>query len=341
LHRVDETDIPADFQAARSSFSENETSVVRVLDDETLGAYMLVKSIDGSPAFVLGIAEPREVHAQTQQSTFYVLYLLLGFGVLFSVLLFFGVDAAVLSRVRRLSNSVYAVNKNQSSSERLSVGGKDEVTAVAEAVNKTLTSLERSQRDLAESKARNQALVETIPDLVFAVDQEGRFTKIGRSQEWDLSDEMISLISTQIREMAMPHVTTALVSRQTQVFRFQLTIDGRESYHEARVSASSDHDALMLVRDVTERELGGQERRNALLVEKIYDRVKSLHSSLQSAASGKCGSRVEEDTPSCPEPTDRSQQDADTGGVNWSSGGSTIESEPASTTANAMAQRER
>ena len=286
LYRVDESDIPEDFQVARSSLSEGQTSLVRVLDGKTIAAYRLVSEINGNPALVLGVDGPRDIYARGQQTARNVLYLLLGLSALFSVLMVLGIDTLVMSRWRRLTARVAAVAKSGSLSDRVSVGGKDEVTAVAEAVNVTLASLERSHRDLVRSEARNRALVEAIPDLVFSIDREGKISEIRRPQKTTSAahnhdgqhgtpDEIIDLIPTHIQQMAMPHVDKALESRQTQMFEFQMSVDGNVSYHEARVLANSDHDAMLIVRNVTDQKMPEEARQNSLLLKEIHNRVKN------------------------------------------------------------------
>ena len=286
LYRVDESDIPEDFRMARSSLSEGQPSLVRVLDGKTIAAYRLMFEINGNPALVLGVDGPRDIYARGQQTARNVLYLLLGLSALFTVLMVLGIDTLVMSRWRRLTARVAAVGKSGSLSDRVSVGGKDEATAVAEAVNVTLESLERSHRDLVQSEARNRALVEAIPDLVFCIDRGGKISEIRRPQktapaagdrdgQQGTLDEIIDLIPTHVQQMAMPHVEKALESRQTQMFEFQMSVDGSVSYHEARVLPNSDHDAMLIVRNVTDQKTPEEARQNSLLLKEIHDRVKN------------------------------------------------------------------
>lgn len=286
LYRVDDPDMPEDFQVARAALSEGQTSLVRVLDGRTIAAYALVSEVHGSPAFVLGIDGPRDINAQGQRTARNILYLLLGLSALFSVLLVLEIDTLVMLRWRRLTARVAAVGKSGNLSERVSVGGKDEVTAVAEAVNMTLSSLEQSHRDLAQSEARNRALVEAIPDLVFRIDKGGNVSEIRKPQkaasaadnhdgQHGTTDEIMDLIPAHIQQMAMPHVAKAIESRQTQMFEFQMSVDGKVSYHEASVLANSDHDAMLIVRDVTDQKMAEEARQNSLLLKEINNRVKN------------------------------------------------------------------
>jgi len=68
----------------------------------------------------------------------------------------------------------------------------------------------------------------------------------------------------------MPHVDKAIESKQTQMFEFQMSVDGSMSYHEARVLANSDHDAMLIIRDVTEQKTAEESRQNSLLLKEIH-----------------------------------------------------------------------
>jgi two-component sensor histidine kinase/PAS domain-containing protein len=287
LHQMNESDLPGDFETAKSDLSEERTSLVRVLDGNTIAAYVLLADVYGNPAYMLRVDEPRDIFAQGQQTALYVLYLLLGFGLLFSVLAILEIDRLVISRLRRLKTSVEAVGGSRNLSERLSVGGRDEVTAVADAINKTRASLEKSHRDLVETEAKNRALVDAIPDLMFRINREGRIVESRKPRKAKsatdgeslpgrgIPDELIDLLPTQIQEMAMPHVTAALQSGQTQIFEFQLSLEGRVSHCEARVLAGYGNDALVMVRDITERKHEEEARQKSVLLKEIHHRVKN------------------------------------------------------------------
>ncbi len=288
LHGIGESDLPADFELAGSSLSEEQTTLIRVLDKKTIAVYALLNDIYGTPVSVLRIDEPRDIYAQGQHTARYVLYLLLCLGVLFSATFIFWIDRVVLSRLRRLSTNVEKVGTSRNLSERVPVDGRDELAAVAEAINRTLVSLEQSRRDLLDIEAKNRALLDAIPDLMFRMNKEGSILEIRRPQEGKPSadnpehlhsqgipDELISLLPTEIRQMALPYVQNVLQSRQMQVFEFQLTVGDRVSHYEARVLVGNEDEALVMVRDITERKHEEEARQKSLLLKEIHHRVKN------------------------------------------------------------------
>ncbi len=288
LHRVDDPGTPEDFQVARSTLTQDEDTLVRILDGQTIASYILVPEINGSPAFVLGVDGSREIYAQAQRTARTVLYVLLGVSAAFTLVLLLGIDALVMSRLRRFSKGVEAAGQSHSFSERLAVGGKDEVAAAAEMVNQTLESLERSHRDLVASEARNRALVEAIPDLLFRISREGNILETRKPHRTGLArdshdglegqsqgDEIFDMIPTEIQHIVMPHVGRALESGQTQIFEFQMSVDGNVSYHEGRVLANGNGEALVIVRDITEQKRTEESRQNTQVLREIHDRVKN------------------------------------------------------------------
>ena len=288
LHRVDERDLPEDFLVARSSLTPDEDTLVRVLDGRAISSYKLVSEINGSPAFVLGVEEPRDTFAAAQAAGRRTMALLLGICVLFSLAVVLGIDVLVGSRLRRFRKSVEAMAETRSPSDRVAVGGRDEVSAAADLVNQSLDSLERSRQDLAVSQARNRALVEAIPDLVFRITRQGSILETRRPQGVapfrdphddpggrSRPDEVSDLIPTEAQHIVMPHVRKALESGQTQIFEFQMSVDGSVTYHEGRVLANGDEEAVVIVRDVTDQKVTEGPRQTSQLLREIHRRVRS------------------------------------------------------------------
>ena len=268
-------------------YRKNQPSLVRVLDSNTIAAYALLTDITATP-YVLRVDEPRDIYAQGQQT---VLVRALFAPGLWPALQRAGhywdrqagdLQAAPAEEPASKQRAEAAISRNACQSAE---GTK--ITAVADAINKTRASLEKSHRDLVETEAKNRALVDAIPDLMFRVNREGQIVESRRPRKAKtatdgeslpgrgIPDELIDLLPTQIQEMAMPHVTAALQSGQTQVFEFQLSLEGRVSHYEARVLAGYGDDALVMVRDVTERKHEEEARQKSVLLKEIHHRVKN------------------------------------------------------------------
>ncbi len=289
MRRLDESDPGADYQSAISALTAGQQSLVRETDGNTITAYALLPDIYGNPALVLRVDGPRDISAQGWKAMRYALYVILGFVLVASAIIIIGVDHLVLKRVRRLSTSVEALAASHSFSERVAIGGKDELAAMAASINGMLASLEQTHHDLLQTEAKNRALIDAIPDLMFRVGKDGQIVEGSwplkarpASGEGSGADSrelpdaaLIELLPAQVRERALPYVQAAMETRETQVFEFQVSVGDRPLHYEARVVASSDAEVLIIVRDVTERKHEEEARQKSLLLKEIHHRVKN------------------------------------------------------------------
>jgi PAS domain S-box-containing protein len=119
--------------------------------------------------------------------------------------------------------------------------------------------LEREAR-LRLLEARNQTLLESVPDLIFRLDAEGRFLDFQPAPEADLFVPPSAFLGKRIDEVLPPAVAgpaqVALARvRETGAahrFEYQLEVGGRVRDFEARLSPMRGGGSVSLVRDVTE-----------------------------------------------------------------------------------------
>jgi signal transduction histidine kinase len=145
--------------------------------------------------------------------------------------------------------------------------------------------IERKQSDAAlkESEARNRALLDAIPDLMFQIDKEG--TLIGfhegkYTEHRAFFDTLIGenahslagprqLLPKRLIDQAMMYVKRAFATGKTQVFEQHVAHNGIHGDFEIRVVVSRPNEALGMVRDITLRkrlereilEISGREQR--------------------------------------------------------------------------------
>lgn len=267
VHAVQDSNALADFQSAQPSLSPEQPTVVRPLDKDRVAGYALLTDICGNPTLVLRIDQTRDIYKQGQETIGYVILTLV---VLFmwsgaaSILL---LDRFILSRLSRLAADVDEVGASRNAAERVPDEGDDEFARVAQAINRTLSSLEQAQHELVASETRNRALVAAIPDLILRVDGDGMLLDRGLvkgdgvavagqecASRWpgETSEERWAF-STEILDGASTHVKRALETRETSIFEFQAVQNGRTCHYEARVVASGEDEALVIARDITQK----------------------------------------------------------------------------------------
>ncbi|TRO55394.1 GAF domain-containing protein, partial [Candidatus Bathyarchaeota archaeon] len=130
-------------------------------------------------------------------------------------------------------------------------------------------SLLRQTTDaLKDSEARMRALLETIPDMILEIAQDGLITNMIPPKGMKESMSAEQVIGRQIREVFPENVTMqtlsaikdAIASDQTNIFEFVDDRYGEIRTMEARVIASASDTAMMIVRDVTQRKWVEMER---------------------------------------------------------------------------------
>lgn len=115
--------------------------------------------------------------------------------------------------------------------------------------------------ELRTSEARNRALLENIPDNIFRLNREGVILDFHSSGEKTIFSPSESFLGKRVEEVIEPglaksmrdHLERAIDDRKMQVHEYQIMLDGKLRDHEARYTASSDDEVIMIVRDITDR----------------------------------------------------------------------------------------
>ena len=267
LYRWDDAQMPDDFLAAQSGLSVESPVVTHPLSESTVAGYGLLNDVYGNPAMIMRADMPRDIYHEGQQTVFWLIAYLAAIFVGFALAVIIMMNRVVLSRLLGLSRGVETVRETGNLTKRVAVEGKDEVSRLGMAINGMLASLDTSQRELAEREAEKQALLNAIPDIMFRVSADGtildaRATETGgpprtqvRSTEGIPFNELpqYEFLSAEVVHQGLPLVKQALETRETQTFDIQIPFRGDTVYYEARVAASRENEALVIVRDVTER----------------------------------------------------------------------------------------
>src|SRR5215204_1305516 len=120
----------------------------------------------------------------------------------------------------------------------------------------------RAAEALEESEARNRAILQAIPDLMFLQTPDGVFLDFHAKDTKELYAPPRQFIGKSVRDVLPPEVAEkfldvfriAVESDEPQVIEYALTMEGQERWYEARIVRTNGH-LLSVVRDLTERRL--------------------------------------------------------------------------------------
>ncbi|HMP72329.1 MAG TPA: PAS domain S-box protein [Kiritimatiellia bacterium] len=153
-------------------------------------------------------------------------------------------------------------------------------------VDLDITTQKNSEEELSTRRARENAILAAIPDMMFVFNREGLLLDYSVNDKSSLlippeeflnrtlSDVLPVEASTAIHEACARALSNGLV----QVAKYELEMDGRSLHFEARIIRMSEDRLLSIVRNVTEewsreQRLLESERRNRALLNAIPDMV--------------------------------------------------------------------
>jgi len=157
VHRIDDMQMPADFQTARLSLSKETPILVRPLDAQYVAGYALLNDIYGKSVLVLRVDMPRDIYQRGRTSIAFLILSIVGAGLVVGVVAMLIIEKQVLSRLTRLSKSVSSIGTSGDLSMRVSMGGRDELSKLADTINVMTETLEQSSKAL---RGKNEQLEE-------------------------------------------------------------------------------------------------------------------------------------------------------------------------------------
>ncbi|MGC2061854.1 MAG: EAL domain-containing protein [Thermodesulfovibrionales bacterium] len=114
---------------------------------------------------------------------------------------------------------------------------------------------------LRESESKNQALLNTIPDLMFRISREGIFLefkgnitgRLSLSPGDYLGKRLVEILPQDVADKAMHYVEKALQTGDMQLFEYQFMMSDTIHYYECRLVVCGADEVLAIVRDTSER----------------------------------------------------------------------------------------
>jgi signal transduction histidine kinase/sensor domain CHASE-containing protein len=159
LYRFDDRSLPYDVRAAAGAISRLNPIVTRPLDSESLVGYRLINDVEGQPALVLTARLPRTIYSEGKATEVYLIFVVLGLGIAFSLLTIFLLEKLVLSRLVGLGRNVETIGARGDLAARLHSEGHDELTRVSDLINRMLANLEKAEQERRRQEERYRAYI--------------------------------------------------------------------------------------------------------------------------------------------------------------------------------------
>jgi len=286
IHRFDDNQMPSDFQAILPFFSKDEPIIIRPVSTESIAGYTLIDDVYGKPGVILEVEMPREIYKQGKETVGYFIFSLLIIYSVFSILIVILLEIFILRRLNRFDSDVKNIEKSGNISSRVVVEGKDELSNLAGSLNNMLEALEKSQEKVAKSETKNRAILEAIPDSILQIQENGTILNCKDSKDNIQAAFSHDCIGRNIRDIMpqniagqiMNNIQQILLTKEKQIFQYQLIEKNSIYYYEARIVYFGKEEVLAIITDITERKQTEEarqisERKYSTLVEKGNDGI--------------------------------------------------------------------
>jgi len=124
-----------------------------------------------------------------------------------------------------------------------------------------ITEQTSAEEALGKSEAKNRALLDAIPDLIFRFSVDGTILDFKPSKDIDLcakprefiGKKIMAVLPNEIAQKTMLAIEKTINTGEAQTIEYQLLIKEKMRDYEARIVASGKEEVISIVRDITER----------------------------------------------------------------------------------------
>ncbi len=156
--------------------SKSHPIVVKPLDRSKIAGYALLRDLQNQPSLMLRVDLDRDIYAQGETSLHYLLLALLLMGLAFGVVTLLMLEKLVLSRLMNLSRQVGEIGNSGDPSKRVEeLPGNDELSELANILNRTLHRLESSQAAVRKAEQNYRSIFENAIEGIFQTTLEGQY----------------------------------------------------------------------------------------------------------------------------------------------------------------------
>ena len=142
------------FPPVETMIQDPAVITVQPLSQDRVAGYAILNDLEGNPALALRVVLPRDIYRQGKVTLVYLILAVFAAGLVFGLAILALLQKQVLSRLVLISGSVERIGAGGETGKQVPVVGRDELTALAQAINSMLERLKQSRLEL--SRARDQ-----------------------------------------------------------------------------------------------------------------------------------------------------------------------------------------
>lgn len=251
--------------------------------NNSISGYSILEDIHSQPVLILKVSLPRDIYLQGLGNVrffggiiVFVCLILGGAGLFF-------LNKFVLSRISRLSMDVKAISTPENHTERVHVGGTDEIARLASDINLMLTALEFAENELKQSEERYRAIVENqhdpirrwLPDGSLTFVNEVYCQSLGKPRDELLGQSFLPFIYHEDRNRVMEYINAFGPEQPEGTIEFQIiTGDGElrwQQWHDQMLFQEKNKrwEFLSIGHDITDTKKAGAELQRRLDFERL------------------------------------------------------------------------
>lgn len=134
-----------------------------------------------------------------------------------------------------------------------------QLAAMEEELRAQYMSLVKSESELKQVLAKNKAIIEALPDILFIINSDGRFIEVETSNnsrlylpiEEFLGKSVYEIFPPEISNITMEKIKYVLENNTLETFEYTLNMSNVKYDYEVRIAKINQKEVLSIVRDVT------------------------------------------------------------------------------------------
>lgn len=172
----------------------------------------------------------------------------------------FGKLGMALEKMNMQTNSL--INDLESSHEDIKAS-LEELVATEEELKEQNHQLIESKRNLMASEEWNNAIINVLPDIIFILDQNGRFincqandqNELVMPKEGFMGKLLGEIMPLKIANIGYEKIRRAIETGELQRFEYELKLNGERALFELRIVKSQFNEVIAIARNITEQHL--------------------------------------------------------------------------------------